>query len=175
MILPLLLACAAWRPDAPVRFDLSPPPGWTVARNTRFLGHDELTLVAPEGDASVHVELIPLDARTRRLPLDLIAELRALDRGRKLGVESSLWRMDRIALDGHDAWAATGRRAWHHKANDYTLVVSRTRTHAIVLTLQVPPGGLPRATPAWAHVLDAFRITRGRLPDDAPVFEPDPE
>lgn len=172
--LPLLIACAAaWRPDAPRRFDLAPPPGWEVRRNARVLGNEFLTLVAPEGDAAIHVELVRLDARSRRLPADMLAETRALDQGRALGFENALWRLDRIGLDGHEAWAATGRRRFHQSSNDYTLVVARTRSHVVMLSLTAPVGGLAAATPAWSGVLESFRLPRDPVPDDVPFWDPD--
>jgi hypothetical protein len=36
----LLLACAAWRPDAPGRFDLVVPQGWEITHNRSIFGPD---------------------------------------------------------------------------------------------------------------------------------------
>lgn len=171
-VLPLLLAgcVAAWRPDAPRRFDVALPDGWEVTRNVRVLDNDLLAARAPDGSAVVSVELIRSDRRSRELPLDLIAETRALQRGRVLGFENTRWRTDQIVIDGREAWAVTGRRAWRFVESDTTLVVTRTRTHVVLLTLDTPPGGLGEATPAWAGVLESFRLLRDRPTPDAPLW-----
>lgn len=167
----LLLGCVrAWHADHPGRFDLDPPSGWSVTRNTRFFGNDFFTLRAPTAPVTVSIECIRLDARSRRLPPDLLAETRALHMGRALGVDNVGWRMDRIDVDGHEAWAMTGRRTWHAAEADFTLLAVRLRDHVAFVTLQTPVGGLGAATPAWAGLLESLRFPRDPVAPDAPLF-----
>jgi len=170
----LLLGCiAAWRPDAPGRFDLDVPAGWVVTRNRTWIGNDVLELSNAEMRATITLELISADAASRRLPLDLLAETRALSMGRALGIESGRSHLHQIDLDGHEAWAVTGRRRWQFVEADYSTVIARAGRHVAQLTLQAPAGELDRALPAWMVVLDTLRFPLDPVRPDAPLFDPD--
>lgn len=172
MLLLLAGCAAAWRPDAPRRFDLDLPEGWVVTRNMRVLDNDLFAARSPAGDAVVSIELIRSDRRSRRLPLDLLAETRALHRGRAFGYENTRWRTDHVVVDGREAWAVTGRRTWRFVESDYSLVVTRTGSHVALLTLDTPVGGLDPATAAWSGVLESFRLLHAPLALDAPLWAP---
>lgn len=172
-MLPLLLACvAAWRPDAPRRFDLEIPDGWHIRRNQSWFGNDQLILDQPEARASITIELVRSDPRADALPLDLLAETRALSMGRALGIESGRTRMDQIELDGREAWAVTGRRRWQFVEADYSTVVARAGRHVVVVTLMAPVGKLDGALTGWALVLGTLRFPRAPVAPDAPIFDP---
>lgn len=173
-VLALLFGCAAaWRPDAPGRFDLVVPPGWEVATNRRTFGTHVLGLKSDAARATITVALLPDDTPARALPLELVAESRALTSGRALGIESGRSHLHQIDLDGHEAWAVTGRRRWQFVEADYTSVYARVGRHLAEITLQAPVGELDRALPAWAIVLDSLRFPLDRVAVDAPLFEPD--
>lgn len=168
-----LLACAAaWHPGAPKRFDVVVPDGWSITRNRTWLGNDTLALAQPDVRATITIELVHADARSRVVPLDLLAEARALSTGRALGVESDRTHMHQLALDGHEAWAVTGRRRWHFAAADYTAVYTRVGGHVAVISLVAPAGKLDTAAGAWTVVLETLRFPRDEVPEDAPIFDP---
>lgn len=173
-MLPFLLACAvAWRPDAVGRFDLQVPPGWTVTHNVRSFGNDHLILSQPELRSTISIELVLADADSRRLPLDLLAEVRAISAGRSLGVENTRGRMDQLDVDGHEAWAVTGRRSWRLITADYSMVVLRVGNRIGIVTLQSPENSLDRSLVAWSIVLSTLRFPHDRIPADAPTFLPE--
>jgi hypothetical protein len=170
----LALGCArAWHPAASDRFDLDVPPGWTVTRNRRWFGNDFFTIRAPDGGATISVECVRRDRQSDDLPLDLLAETRALYMGRVFDVENRRWRLDQIDVDGHEAWAVTGRRTWHDASADFSMITLRLSRHVAFVTLQTPPGGLDRQASAWTRVVDSLRFPRDPVPDDAPVFAPE--
>lgn len=173
-MLPFLLACAAaWHPGAPRRFDLEIPPGWRVRRNQTWFGNDQLILDEPTLRASIAIELVRSDRRADQLPLDLLAESRALSMGRALGVESGRTHLDQIELDGREAWAVTGRRRWQFVEADFSTVVARAGGHVVTVTLTAPVGELDHALTGWALVLDTLRFPRAPIAPDAPQFDPD--
>ncbi len=169
----LLLACAAWRPDAPGRFDLVVPQGWEITHNRSIFGTDALTLVEPTARATITLQLVHADAASRVIPLDLLAETRSMAMGRTRGVENSRGPMSHIALDGHEAWAVTGRRRWQFADADYSAVYTRVGTRIAMITLQAPSGRLDDALRGWSVVLDTLRFPRDPVPPDAPEFEVD--
>ncbi|MDP2315026.1 MAG: hypothetical protein Q8P41_19150 [Pseudomonadota bacterium] len=174
VILAALLGCvAAWRPGVPGRFDLVVPEGWTVTQNRRWLGNDVFTLADPAARATISLQLVHADEASARIPLDLLAETRALSMGRELGVENGWGAMHRIALDDHEAWAVTGQRRWKFAAADYTAVFARVGGRVAALTLQAPAGQLDASLRAWSTVLETLRFPLDRVPDDAPQFEVD--
>ena len=176
MFLSLLLACgAAWRPDAPGRFDLAVPTGWEIRRNARWLGNEVFSLANPAARATITLELVHADARSQEFPLDLLAEARALSMGRSLGIQSGRSHLHQIDLDGHEAWAVTGRRRWQFVEADYTTIVTRVGKHVAQLTLQAPVGMLDAQLPAWSVVLDSLRFPNDRVPADAALFVPEDE
>ena len=174
-VLTLLACAAAWRPGAidRNRFDLALPEGWTVTRNRRVIGNDTLALANPALRSTITIELVHADAASRALPLDLLAEARALSTGRSLGVASDRGAMHQIALDGHEAWAVTGRRRWHFAVADYTAVYTRVGTHVAVISLVAPADGLDRAAGAWTTVLETLHFPRDPVAPDAAIFEPE--
>ncbi len=173
MLLLLLGCAAAWRPDAPGRFDLDVPGGWRITRNHRWFGNDVLELADPAARATITVELVHADARSRQLPLDLLAETRALSMGRSMGIENGRSHLHQIDLDGHEAWAVTGRRRWQFVEADYSTIITRAGRHVAQITLQAPAGQLDRALPAWSTVLETFRFPQDPVPADAPLFDPE--
>ncbi|MES2645008.1 MAG: hypothetical protein V4850_36315 [Myxococcota bacterium] len=169
-----LLGCAAaWRPGVPGRFDLVVPDGWSITENRRWLGNDVFTLADPAARATISIQLVRVDAPSADVPLDLLAEARALSMGRSLGVVNSRSDMHQIAVDGHEAWAVTGRRRWQFVEGDYTAVFAHVGRHLAAVTLQTPSGALDRSLRGWAIVLESLRFPRDPVPADAPHFEPD--
>jgi hypothetical protein len=169
-------ACVpAWHPDHPHRFDVTVPPGWTVTRNARWFGNDFFTLANAQARAEITLDVVRGDRTTAALPLDLLAETRALSVGRKLGITSGETHLDQIVLDGHEAWAVTGRRRWQFVTADFSAVVARVGHHVVMLTLQAPVGHLDDAAAGWSVVLDTLRFPHDRIPADAPLFAPEDE
>ena len=167
----LLFGCApAWRPGVPGRLDLEPPPGWAVTRNYRAFGSD--TLVLSHGGASINVTTRPDRGRAQRLPLDLVAGVRALSWGRRLGIESSVLAEHDILLDGRRACAVTGERRWRNVSVGYTMVVTRTPGRIAELVLHAPRGALDAEVADWAVFLDHFHLAAPVEPD-GPLFEDD--
>jgi hypothetical protein len=173
-VLLLLTACAAaWRPDAPGRFDLAVPTGWEITRNKRFFGNDFLTLASRDLRSTITVELVRSDPAARRLPLDLLAEVRALSMGRTLGVESTRVGLHQIDVDDHEAWAVTGSRRTTWSSADYSTIIAWVGPHLAQITLTTPAGELDRALPAWAGFLASVRFPLDPLPADRPLFDPE--
>lgn len=169
-----LLGCAAaWRPGAPGRFDLVVPEGWTITQNRRWLGNDVLVLVEPAARATITIHLVRVDAPSADVPLDLLAETRALSMGRSLGVVNSRSQMHHIAIDDHEAWAVTGRRRWQFAEADYTAVFAHVGGHVAAITLHSPTGQLDSVLRGWATVLESLRFPRDPVSPDAAQFEVD--
>jgi hypothetical protein len=171
-----LAACsAAWRPDAArPAFDLDVPEGWVVTRNHRLLWNREFALVAPDGRASITLQLVRETAATRAVPLDLLVEVRAIGRARGFGVENTVSRIDAIVLDDREAWVATGHSRWHAAAGAYSLVALRAGPNVAFVTLIAPDGELDAALGPWSGVLDSLVFPAWPVPADAPVFQDDP-
>lgn len=168
------LACApALRADGSGVVDLALPPGWSVVRNAAHMGGATVALVDAERQANVTVQLVRDTPSARAMPLDLLAETRALYMGRALGYRSSVQRLDAIELDGREAWAATGQVRWHHASGDFTLVAARAGRHVAFVTLIAPPGELDRSLTAWAIVLDTLRFPAAPSAAAAPPFTPE--
>lgn len=166
MWLLLALGCVpAWRPPDVGRFDIEPPPGWSVVRNYRFLGAD--TLVIAQGSASISVSIRPDHGRAQTLPLDLVASVRALSWGRRVGVENAVLGEQDIVLDGRRACAVTGMRRWRTATMGYTMIVTRTPGQIVELVLHAPFEELNGRTAEWGSFLDHFRLsapTEGVIP-----------
>ncbi len=71
-----------WRGD----LEVAAPPGWEVTRNYRFFGNQLFTLIDPEGDAAVTIELHKENRDSRALPLLLVSDALTMNQGRSLGV-----------------------------------------------------------------------------------------
>jgi hypothetical protein len=168
-----LLGCGvAWRPQSPTVFDLRPPEGWTVTRNTRLGPNRSLVLVAPDGQASIAVNWVR-DGALGAVPLDLVVEARALAMLRPWGVENTIARLDRIEVAGREAWAATGTSSWHAARGEFSLVGLRVRDHVTFLLLQAPAGGLETAVPAWSQVLSTLVFPHDPPPEHAVLYTPE--
>ncbi len=168
----------AWHPPASHaqdagRFDLAVPAGWEVSRNRRWFGNDSFRLDNSTSRSTISLQLIRSDSASRRIPLDLLAETRALSTGRSLGIESAATRMDHVALDGHEAWAVTGQRRWRLVTSDFSTVVARVGDHVAILTLEAPRDGLNAAAGAWSVVLDSLRFPEDPVSTDAPQWDPE--
>ena len=162
MGLVLLQAClAALRPQGTVVVE--PPSGWAVVRNYRFLSSEFVAF--SDGVSRIDIQVVPMDRRSARLPLDLVAEARAMNGARGMGVSNVAWRTDHIVIDGREAWAVTGRRTWMFARADFTLAVVALGRKACLLSLHVPPERGLSALPAWSELLDTIHF---RMPADAP-------
>ena len=167
-----LLGCgAAWRPQSPTVFDLRPPDGWAIRRNTRLGTNRSLLLVAPDGEASIAVNWVR-DSASGTVPLDLVVEARALGMLRPWGVENTVQRLDRIEVAGREAWAATGTSAWHAARGEFSLVGLRVRDHVAFLLLQAPAGRLETVVPAWSQVLSTLVFPADPPPTHAVLYAP---
>jgi hypothetical protein len=167
-----LLACgAAWRPQSPTVFDLRPPDGWSITRNTRLGSNRSLVLVAPDGDASIAVHWVR-DGAPGAVPLDLVVEARALGMLRAWGVENTVVRLDRIEVAQREAWAATGTSRWHGARGEFSLVGLRVRDHVAFLLVQAPAGRLEGVVPAWSQVLSTLAFPSDPPPAHAVLFPP---
>lgn len=168
-----LVGCgAAWRPQSPTVFDLRPPDGWTVTRNTRLGSNRALVLVAPDGQASIAVNWVR-DGASGRVPLDLVVEARALSMLRPWGVENTVQRMDRIEVAEREAWAATGTSTWHAARGAFSLVGVPVGGHVAFLLLQAPDGRMDGAVTAWSQVLSTLTFPDDPPPIHAVLFAPE--
>lgn len=169
-VLALVLGCApAWHPPAPGRFHVVVPDGWSVRRNYRSFGVDTLELGA--GAASISVTIRP-EGPTAALPLDLVAGVRALSWGRRVGVENAVIAEHEIEVDHRRAAAVTGLRRWRTSATAYTMVYLRGGGRAAELVLHAPAEGLDVYAADWGRFLDGFRLNAPAEPD-GPLFEDD--
>lgn len=137
------------------RFDLEVPAGWTITRNYRFLGGD--TLVLERADAAITLSLHADRGRAQALPLDLVASVRALSWGRRVGVENAVYAEHDILLDGRRATAITGLRRWRTQEMGYSMVISRAPGQMLELVLHAPPASLDTAVVGWDGVLSTLR------------------
>jgi hypothetical protein len=171
MLLALLLGCAAaWRPDRPGPFELVIPPGWALTRNYRFLGSENVVL--ERGDAAISLTRRPEHGPAGRLPLDLVAGVRALSWGRRLGVENAVLAEHDLLIDGRRAAAVTGLRRWRTARIGYTMLVTRTPGHTVEIVLHAPGDSLDGYAADWGAFLDGFHLAAS--PEaDGPLFEED--
>ncbi len=166
----LLLACpAAWTPTGPGRFSIDPPEGWEVTRNYRWFGTDNLVLA--RDDAAISLMLQPSRGRARRLPLGVLASVRALSWGRRLGVESAILAEHEVLVDGRRGYAVTGVRRWRRELIGYTTIMVRTEERLLELTLFAPPPLLDAQAGAWQSVVESLRLADPAPP--TPVFVED--
>ena len=166
----VMLACApAWVAGAPARFDLSVPEKWAVTRNYRLLGTDSLVL--GEGNASISVTVRRDDGAGAALPLDLVASVRALSWGRRLGVENAVLGEQEIVVDGRRAAAITGVRRWRTAKIAYTLVFLRAPGRTVELVLHAPAEALEGYVATWGTFLDSFHLLLPPDPDGPPFSE----
>ncbi len=171
MLLLLLVGCAAaWNPERPGPFDLAVPSGWSLARNYQFFGSH--TVVITRGDAGISLTRRPENGRAGRLPLDLVAGVRALSWGRRVGVENAVIAEHDILLDGRRACAVTGLRRWRTARSGYTMVVTRTPGHTVEIVLHAPEAALDAYAADWGVFLDGLRF-RSPPDPDGPLFEDD--
>ena len=167
----LLLACmSAWHPPDPGRFSLSPPEGWEISRNYRFFGAD--TFVLSRGAASMSVSVRPDSGRAQVLPLDLVAGVRALSWGRRVGVVNAVLVEQDIEVDGRRACAVTGMRRWRTATTGYTMVVLRAPGEIVELVLHAPYAELDTYAGEWGRFLDGFHLT-APAEGDIPLFTED--
>jgi hypothetical protein len=166
----------AWRPDAGGQpFEVVPPAGWAIARNARAFGNRELVLRSPDGKASLSVLWVREDATSREVPLDLVAETRALGLGRAAGFATTLHDTRWIALDGRPAVAVTGATRWArgdgpggvHDARqegEVSLVAAREDGHVLFLVMAAPGGALDGYLPEIATLLEGLRFPTREAP-----------
>ena len=181
----LLGACVrpAWEPGGGGPFDLVAPGGWTEVRNRRVLGNREVVLRSPDGRATFAVAWVRLDPRSRAMPLDLLAEVRALEQGRAVGFVNVIDDIRWIVLDDRPAVAVTGRSAWRPvkdaegrpdaQAGAYSLVAARTEDRLLLALLSAPAGELDAYTADLAVLLDGLHLLRAPRPAIEPL--PDAE
>ncbi len=166
----LLAGCvAAWHPPTPGRFDLVVPDGWTVTRNYRWLGADTVVLDGEGASISVNVRR---EVGTGHLPLDLVASVRALSWGRRVGVENAILAEHEIEVDARRAAAVTGLRRWRTARTAYTMVLMRGGGWTVELVLHAPEHELDPHAAAWAAFLSGFRLSCPPEPD-GPLYEDD--
>ena len=171
MLLPLVLACApAWHPPTAGRFTLEVPEDWAVTRNSRWFGTD--TLVLSHGPAAMSVTVRPDSGANDTLPLDLVAGVRALSWGRRLGVENAVLGEQEIVLDGRRACAVTGLRRWRTATTGFTMVFARAPGHTVELVLHAPADQIDSYAATWGIFLDHFHLTAPPDPD-GPLFTED--
>jgi hypothetical protein len=181
----LLVACArpGWEPGAPGPFDVVVPQGWAVVRNTRALGNRELVLRSRDGRATFALAWVRLDARARALPLDLLAETRALEQGRSVGFVNVIDDLRWIVLDERPAVAVTGRSTWRPvsepvasaaQEGTFSLVVVRSDERLALLLLSAPSGELDAYTGDLAVLLDGFRLLQTPRPEHIPLPDAEP-
>lgn len=170
LLLALSLGCApAWHPPAVGRFDVVVPEGWGIRRNYRALGVDTLEVGA--GAASISVT-IRREGPSSALPLDLVAGVRALSWGRRLGVENAVIAEHEIEVDHRRAAAVTGLRRWRTSRTAYTMVYLRAGDRSAELVLHTPEDALDTYAADWGRFLDGFHFTAPPEPD-GPLFEDD--
>ncbi len=166
-----VVGCApAWHPAAPGRLQLVVPDGWTVTRNYRAFGAD--TVVLDRDQASISLSVRPDSGRGRRLPIDLVAGVRALSWGARVGVENALIAEHDIELDGRRACAVTGIRRWRTATIGYTMIYSRATDRSVELVLHAPLDQLDGQAADWATFLGGFHLDVP-LPVEGPLFEDD--
>ncbi len=171
MLLALLLGCvAAWNPERPGPFDLAVPDGWSLTRNYRFFGSS--TVVLTREDAAISLTRRPEHGAAARLPLDLVAGVRALSWGRRLGVENSLLAEHDLLIDGRRACAVTGQRRLRTARSAYTMVFTRTPGHTVEIALHAPGGALDGYAADWGTFLDGLHFAAPPEPE-APLFTED--
>jgi len=168
LLLALAGACMpAWHPPDPGRFALAVPEDWAVTRNYRLLGTD--TVVLAKGSAAMSVTVRPAATEKRTLPLDLVASVRALSWGRRVGVENAVLGEQEIVLDGRRACAVTGLRRWRTATTGFTMVYLRAPGQTVELVLHAPADEIAGYAATWGTFLDAFHLTAPPEPD-GPLF-----
>ncbi len=165
-----LLACpAAWRPGAATAFEVQVPAAWEVSRNYRWLNTHNLTI--RRGGAAVSIRVEPNRGKARRLPLSVLASVRALSWGRHLGVASVIVAEHELVVDDRRGCAVTGLRRWRTATVGYTMILVRGDARLAELALHAPPSELDDATQGWDAILSSFRLHDSPAPP--PTFVDD--
>ena len=171
MLLLWVLGCAAaWNPARPGAFDVTIPAGWTLTRNYRAFGAE--TLVITRDAAAISLVRRREHGRAGSLPLDLVAGVRALSFGRRLGVENALIAEHDLLLDGRRACAVTGLRRWRTARSGYTMVLTRTPGYTVEIVLHAPSEVLDGYAADWGVFLDGLHLA-APLEPDGPLFQDD--
>ena len=116
----------------------TPPPEWSVTRNYRYLGSHNVVLRSPNGQASLSIQLLPLERRAQAVPLDLLGETLLGNAGRRLGIETTLTTQHEVVVANRRGFAFTGWRRHGPNQTDLTALVSRTESHTLLVTLSTP-------------------------------------
>ena len=179
----VLGACA--RPSVGSRvtepFRIDAPDGWRAVRSHGVFGNREVVFASPDGRATCAFAWVRLDAASRSMPLDLLAEVRALEQGRSVGFVNVVDDVRWIVLDDRPAVAVTGRSVWRPVASAgaattaqegaFSLVVTRTTDRMALVLVSAPSGELDSYVVDLAMFLDGFHI----LAEPAPAIAPLPD
>ncbi len=120
------------------RMQFTPPPGWEISRNYRYLGSHNVILISPTRHATVSVQMLPLEERARDVPLDLLGETLIGNAGRSLGIETTLTSKYEVVLADRRAYAFTGWRKHGPNETDVTAIVTRSDRHTVLVILTAP-------------------------------------
>ena len=152
---------------------LTPPEGWEEVQNRALMGNQSIVLESPDSCCVVQAELVREDENSLQLPLDIIAELYTVGRGRKAGFQSELISTDELLIDGRRAQAVTVVR--HHEATTRfaTSIFIRADGEIAILTLSWNRFAPPELMPQWERLIDSFALPNASRPEDPP-FTIDP-
>jgi hypothetical protein len=175
-----LFACA---PAVRVENGLAQPPlvfqspiGWELVKNQRIFRNRLVVLEAPDDCCFIRLEALVEGEEARGLPLDIVAEVHTLGRGRNLGLHMELLGSQDILVADRQAWATTYRYTHGPHARTGSSVYLRGGRYLVVLTLQGLDDMPVAVIPLWDAFLESVQLPEW-APEDLPLFEPesDPE
>ena len=152
-------------------FSLRAPIGWEEIQNRKSWNNYSLVLEAPDNCCVIQVELIQEGADSMAQPIEVVAELYAVGRGRHMGMQSTLIANNQILVDDREARAITVARAHGPVVRYASSVFIRTDEGLAVLTLTWTPDTSLDAIEIWERVLDSFSLPYAARPEQPP-FEP---
>jgi hypothetical protein len=152
-------------------FSLQTPNGWTETQNRKSWRNYSLVLESPNNCCVIQVEILNEGADSASRPLEVVAELYAVGRGRHMGMQSNLIANDQILVDNREARAITVSRVHGPVVRYASSVFIRTNKGLAVLTLTWIPEASLESIAIWERVLDSFSLPTASRPEQPP-FEP---
>jgi hypothetical protein len=148
------------------------PPAWELVKNKRVFRNRLVVFEAPDDCCFIRVEALYEGQKARALPLDIVADVHTLGRGRNLGVHMELLGSQDILVAERQAWATTYRYTHGPHARTGSSVYLRGGPYLVVLTLQGLDTMPVAVVPIWDAFLESVDLPEWEA-EDVPLFAPE--
>lgn len=155
-------------------FVFQSPQDWELVKNQRIFRNRLVVFEGPDDCCFIRVEGLFEGEPARALPLEIVADIHTLGRGRNLGYKTELLGSQDILVADRQAWATTYRFTHGPHARQGSSVYMRGGPYLVVLTLQGLDDMPQSIIPVWGAFLDSFQLPDW-VAEDLPLFEPEPE